>query len=742
MKRIIKNLLAYLPITALVGLVGFSVWSLINTPVHAQSTSETRVCHTAISIDRSGSIDADELERMRAQIRRLFEPTGLYDPKIELAFWMFSNVNLRFHAGENYNAPFSDFIPSNTPVPNSFTTKLNAPGTNGTTNYLQGFGYDDSTRNPFIKDIIEKTDVIVFMTDGQPNAGSHAGMSALESGRWAAQQHINEGRVVVGGNIQVLGGGDSQRRTINYVVSGDYNNYGSTFQISPSFNDLAQRLKEEIGRICKNLFPPDPCPYVEGIPKSDPRCVPPVASPPYNLTPVVNSDHAVISSDETVGFDYTVRNDGADVSDAESAWAIKQVVVDRGQSADPIQTYGTSANPYIDGSGCPQLLNLVGNNGTCQDIASGTRNFPPNRTTTIPDNEVGSAARLVIDDRWPVGTKVCYVFMISKPTEKATPTNRHSRAVCVVIGKRPMVQVYGGDLSVGGQIAGDREPLSAIASKIHVGQTIKSDPVNKIFGSWVEYGAFAPGSIIGLGSASGLQGGYAATSGSLQGLWSKLTFANENDDYGKFADSRTMPDAATALLVANPVVGDIATPSVAFNGPAVASGVYEKQVGDLTLSASKLEKGKSVIVHVPNGTVTIDGNLTYTDEDLRSLNDIPRLVIIARNVYIKGAVTRVDAWLLARNSANGTGGGIVNTCSDGPASLSIADCDQQLRINGPIIARSLLLRRTAGAGAGAASDQPSEIINLRADAYLSSLARRTDIAVPMTTYSVELPPRF
>lgn len=749
----IRRLAGYLPLAALAGLVIFAVSVLVTTKPTQAQTQPDRICRAAMIIDRSGSVGGPNMQTIRTQIRRLFEPiSGIYDAKVELAFWSFSHeIRPIFGSFGDYNTPSHSYISSVGPMSASFNSALNALFPAGNTNYQQAFAYDGATRNPALNDVIERTNILVFMTDGQPNS-VNGGMfgTAAEAGRVAAQNHQDAGRFVLGGSI---GANAAQVRVINYVVSNDENNYNNTFTVSTNYDDLARKLKQEITDKCDELFPPDPCPYNPALQRDDPNCVPPPV-PAYNLIPLVTSDNpgGVISSDESTRFDYRVTNESINVTSGDTGWSIKQVVVDKDQDACRIgfRPNCTSplppADPYRDEYSCAALLSLVGGGprSTCQEVATGTRQFAPGQTF-LSDAEVGSARQLAVEDKWPVGTKVCYVLSLNKPSEKATPTNRHSPGVCVVIGKRPSVQVWGGDLSVGSVIPGDPEGPNALAAKIQTGLTVKAPPVDGVYGSWVEYGVFAPGTVTGVGSASGLKNGFhPATSGAAQAAWSKLTFANTGGQYGSFSDARVMPNVAGGLLGASQAPTEITTPTVSFDGGGIASGVYEKPAGDLVITGSVIERGRSLIVHVPNGTVTVDGNISYTNDPLGSLDEIPRLVIIARNIDIKAGVTNVDAWLIARNSPSGSGGGVINTCSDGPAALTINDCNQQLRINGPVIARDLLLRRTAGAGNGSDenSDQPGEIINLRADAYLSALARRTDIAVPTTTYSVELPPRF
>lgn len=734
MNTLIRQLKAQLPILGLVSVGVAAIWALSQIPTtHAQtSNGGDKICRAAMIIDRSGSVGAQGVETIRNQIKRLFQPTGIYDEKVQLAFWSFSNGAPLFGGNGNYNYPFHGYVSSKGET-SSFTTALNSIVASGGTNYQQGFAYNGATRNAALNDIIEATDIIVFMSDGQPNEPVGFGASsARELGRQAAIKHSDAGRILIGGSV-----GQAVVSVMNYTVTGNENNSSQTFTISNNYGDLAAKLKQQIDAKCRELFPPEPCQYNPNIPKEDPNCVPPVAAV-YNLLPLVTSDNTVISSDESASFTYRVTNNSVNVTTGDVEWSIKRVVVDKGQPAEPL-FYGSDA--YRDNYSCGSLMNLIGNNGTCEDnVARGTKKFPTG-ATTLSDLEVGGASRLVVEDRWPVGTKVCYVLAVNKPTEKENPKDRFSKAVCVVIGKRPTVHVYGGDLSVGKRFANDTEPVDPTAAKVQAGVTIKADPVNRVFGSWVEYGVLAPGPVIGVASAAGLEGGYPATTGELQGFWSKLTFANTNATYGSFTEAWTLPDTAGALLAGGGVVTQLTENDKSFNG-SVASGIYEKQTGDLRLTSGTLDKNSSVVVHVPNGTVTIDGNLGYNDGPYSSIKEIPRLVIIARAINIKASVTQVDAWLIARNSATSTGGGVVNTCSDGPTSLSITDCDKTLRINGPVMARHLLLRRTAGSGSGDGSKDPAEIINLRADAYLSSIANRGDVTLPMTTSTVELPPRF
>lgn len=74
--------------------------------------------------------------------------------------------------------------------------------------------------------------------------------------------------------------------------------------------------------------------------------------------------------------------------------------------------------------------------------------------------------------------------------------------------------------------------------------------------------------------------------------------------------------------------------------------------------------------------------------------------------------------------------------------LSASTCNRELRVNGPVIAESLWLRRTAGSGTGEASGDPAEVFNLRPDAYLWAKGQAQGRGIWQNTSAKELPPRY
>jgi hypothetical protein len=150
-----------------------------------------------------------------------------------------------------------------------------------------------------------------------------------------------------------------------------------------------------------------------------------------------------------------------------------------------------------------------------------------------------------------------------------------------------------------------------------------------------------------------------------------------------------------------------------------------------------------------DGTLVINHNLTY-DDTYTSISKIPRVVFIADNVVIDPDVTRIDPWIIAYNTATKVYGKI-STCSDvhggsnyflrmgSDKLLSTKICDKKLTFNGPVVAAELYPYRTNGDN----KDEPAEVFNLRADAFLSAyVGGGPDRPVVTTDEITELPPRF
>ncbi len=271
-----------------------------------------------------------------------------------------------------------------------------------------------------------------------------------------------------------------------------------------------------------------------------------------------------------------------------------------------------------------------------------------------------------------------------------------------------------------------------------------------VWGSWGEYGLLSTGFVRTMASGAGLNKDNDSIS-SAQSAWSKLTFANVPSGtctavgYGCYttkSNAGTIPDVESRFFTSGSAV-NYTKPTLKLSDETTGQHVYLLNT-DLELPKSELKTGRSVIIKT-TGNVTISGNLTYNSSPLTDIKQIPQLVIIAKNIYIKDSVERVDAWLIAKGTtANKTG--ILDTCDidriNYKAKLTSQKCNKVLTVNGPVMAQSLWLRRTAGSGTGTASGSPAEIFNLRSDAYLWGLAQSAESSRLETIETRELPPRF
>jgi len=513
---------------------------------------------------------------------------------------------------------------------------------------------------------------------------------------------------------------------------------GSVVGASQQFSSLHEITQNNVGKnLCRATYA-NPGDWNTGFKASPPACV----YIPYNytLTPFITSDVSEAIEANTIFSVIPSTTNKGPTRSSSTRWQITEIVVDPGNTV-PNPKGGAS-----DQSPCGTYFQ--GANSTCGPIAS---NVSGSSGTTV-FSETGAwlsgskvAATAVTSGDYEVGTHICYAFSV-QPQASFGPVDvdvpgvdgnlwAHSAPVCLVISKKPKAQIWGGDLSTIGLV--------------QTSTSTKAANGGRTFGSWVEYGMFATGSITGMASGSAFAG--SGLQNATVCSFSTLSFTNAGDSAcgidtkkGYYATTGSIAD------IANSFPGD-GTPIPADTEvkpnelPVGSSGVFVgSTTGNLTLGTSILDQGKSIILKV-SGTVTIAGDQMYYDGPYNAISQLPQLIIIADKIIINSDVTRVDAWLIA-NGANG----ILETCNTGSSTyeltgdqrLTINKCKDKLTVNGPVMAKQLWLRRTYGSGIGEASGIPAEIFNLRADAYLWSIARATSSGHVQTVYTTELPPRF
>lgn len=419
-----------------------------------------------------------------------------------------------------------------------------------------------------------------------------------------------------------------------------------------------------------------------------------------------------------------------------SQWQVSKISVKPNVAIPVLAASNASTDPctYYKSKGFDKCTSLGGGNDTVfnnNGILSGS-------------NAISPITNVITDE--PAGSKICYVFSVRSADSEAsndsfTPSGIWSHSAtatnyCVIIVKKPKVQVLGGDLSVG--------KSSASNGNVATTTSIKNFGSSYVFGSWAEYGVFAKGSISGLASAAAFNGGMLGSSISSNCQYSRLSFNNRCNGTTSTSSSvgnynfgtQTIPDVSSAFPVDS--LTPVLSSSVSVDYFNSNSNKVFTSGGNLTITGGELNSGKWAVINSPNATVTIAGDIKYTTDALKGISEIPQLVIIARDINITNAASQVDAWLVAKN-------GSINTCSDvsTTANLTAGMCRAPLTVNGPVVAKNLYLRRTFGSDPGMSmSAVPAEKLNLRADAYLWSYARSTGTGKVWTVYNTNVPPRL
>lgn len=418
----------------------------------------------------------------------------------------------------------------------------------------------------------------------------------------------------------------------------------------------------------------------------------------------------------------------------------------------------------------------------CTDVSNGYLKPPANDCRTLaakdgqgrlPSQATGADANTIKSTLYTndldVGEILCVFYSFNKPdTDTADDANAwyHSTPECAKIAKKPSMQVWGSDT-----VSRD-----VIKTSITEKNIVNAGAVN--FGSWGEYGVIAQKSnnYFASGSAFANPNGYPSPialnqSSSLE--WNRLTMASQitaadvgsepngsrylNSEYGFFnlsSMNSTRELLKTRLNAAGGNIYNIANIDV--DNLSAGTYRYSNTTPVVNIRGGEIAKGKTIWIYAPHSTVNIlsdgakKGIYSYPGP-YSQVSEIPQIVIVARDINIDQDVENVDAWLVASKDASGsTVNGSVNTCSGyghmngltlNPLTSEV--CNKQLRINGIVVADHLLLSRTHGAGKGADSGNPGEIINLRPDSYLwAQHQSMTNSSQASTIYQLELPPRL
>lgn len=323
----------------------------------------------------------------------------------------------------------------------------------------------------------------------------------------------------------------------------------------------------------------------------------------------------------------------------------------------------------------------------------------------------------------------------------------YSNPTCKIIAKKPTFQVWGSDMySVNDLDAfvGEKRNILNEYNPTYKWQDFNGTFVTigggKIYlGSWVEEGLILKDGLtktISSGAGTATNSSNAAMAG-VKGTFCErraaLSFANYNSSGSSICPSQSvvgaskissdisdreeilkywMGDESWPVNVAAGSTINLSRPENVGTEAKSATGAtirYINTSGNMTISTSMIPKGVTYLIKSPKD-VTISGDIRYEQGGYTSIQDIPKLVIYAKNIDIECGVSEVDAILITDPDESGNGGK-VNTCSNAQtfgedssveeqfAAWNDANRSQQLRIFGAAISDELYLERTYGAAA-------------------------------------------
>lgn len=754
---------------------------LIAEPKNASAQAAPGVtCDVVIALDKSSSIGADNLQVLNQNIKDL---TTYFSgrPDVRVAYWSFSHSD-----GADFNQPRHDYIATNNASSrlefgNSLPT---VDQLEGQTDYAQAYGYSAGdpdpdtihskqditlTANNAVSSIRSQADVVVMLTDGEPNypGGSNNNPAAVFAGQ-AARSRYSAAVTMVGGFISDTTGfvPDSLYETIN----GDKNNHANVGPVS--FGGVTNPQIFEFVRT-----------------KIEQACGAPPQVAGYQLQPKADAAPTAVRKGATVSFGYQVQMESANPTPPAAqttGWKLYDVTLKPEVTGNPLDFASPQSRCDNNGgrsycndvTGCGDIYRLMGGaaNGTCDTVSdrgSGTSTFSMGQNLFYTPN------RNVTVGEYPGGTRICSILVLDVATESGD-VNRASTAACSVVGFVPLVQVYGGDIRAGRYFADDPTASTVTnddymktgvyTTQFKINENHDTVPNGRTYGSWVEYGVLAPGPIVNIASLSGFaspNGGYddAIDTATCDARLNRLTFANNvtgadrTSKCGYYPKDKigSIPDIVSAVATGDAIAGSYAQPfkidasTQSSNDGKIYSVDQDGANFEIGGGDSKLESGKSYVIYVPRGTVTISSNIDYADSNARygNIKDIPQLIIIAKDIHIKEGVTRVNAWLVA--AGDGDSGGKLDTCTGYTGALSASVCKDDLTINGPVMARDLELWRTKVSLNNCVIEQatdcsqegnPAEMINLPGSTILWTQGFNQNAARARTTSTVELPPYF
>lgn len=348
---------------------------------------------------------------------------------------------------------------------------------------------------------------------------------------------------------------------------------------------------------------------------------------------------------------------------------------------------------------------------------------------------------------------------------------------------KPYIRVYGNDVTVGSAFRDDFNECTGYDYDAKIRANIGWNDQNYNTGSSGQFGVFN----YALGSGNtpwegGIDGFFSnntdarATPG--QHNSNNLVFGNHysrailsprgDGQYQYIYNERVTTGGNSGILHCNPnFFKDFKD-----KGATIVSGGTLSSIDPSLTAPISNGARKSLVV---DGNLFIDRDITYANTTWSSVSSIPNVSIIVRgNISIAKNVSRIDGLIVAQPKCSITLsqgqqcpadkliGGEVYSCGTAAGPLSLndvqAECDNQLVINGTVIARSARWYRSVGtvscpdpsplecepavANEPASSSTIAEVINFSPELYLAPLNRQQNNNGPLQKYDsiTSLPP--
>ena len=314
-------------------------------------------------------------------------------------------------------------------------------------------------------------------------------------------------------------------------------------------------------------------------------------------------------------------------------------------------------------------------------------------TYTIPTN-------VSPGDQYCVTATVSFHRGFSDGTD-ANGTESSSRE-CATIKETPFMTITNNGAWVGGGFADQPDHLTC--SNVNTAASAEGILATGNVGSYSQFALAVLGNINDFGSNN------SATS-------DVLKFSNTTTPPGQFgASGRCLPNFIEHLNFDHPSPRTNTTITNTMINDTTSPWANQQQFkldpsgGTVTMSDIQPINPGTKKTFIIDGTLEINSDITY-NPNYGSVDQIPSLTFIARDILIQDNVTRLDGLYIAQ--AN------FNSCHNAPSSLTINNtCDNPLTIRGMLIAANTTWRRVAG-GAIRNPNQPAENIQFAPELYLS-----------------------